>query len=189
MTSSNGNIFRVTGLLCVEFIGQRWIPTHNKGQWREALMFSLICAWTHGGANNRDADDLRRNRAHYDVTLMSPRRDGLWKTYCGFMSYCFVFPTMNQRQLSHCGLVTPWNLTLLVQEMACHLFGAESLPTPNASYTLRKSSELLNQIPESSLARMRFKMSGILFRPQCIKISNSFKRKMSFLAKCSLLVV
>ena len=25
-TSSNGNIFRVTGPLCVEFIGHRWIP-------------------------------------------------------------------------------------------------------------------------------------------------------------------
>ena len=26
MTSSNGNIFRVTGHLCVEFSGHRWIP-------------------------------------------------------------------------------------------------------------------------------------------------------------------
>ena len=26
MASSNGNIFRVTGLLCGEFIGHRWIP-------------------------------------------------------------------------------------------------------------------------------------------------------------------
>ena len=26
MTSSNGNIFRVTGLLCGEFTGRRWIP-------------------------------------------------------------------------------------------------------------------------------------------------------------------
>ena len=26
MTSSNGNIFRVTGHLCVEFTGPRWIP-------------------------------------------------------------------------------------------------------------------------------------------------------------------
>ena len=29
MTSSNGNIFRVTGHLCGEFIGPRWIP-HTK---------------------------------------------------------------------------------------------------------------------------------------------------------------
>ena len=42
----------------------------HKGQWRGALIFSLICAWTNGLANNRDAGDLRRHRAHYDVTLM-----------------------------------------------------------------------------------------------------------------------
>ena len=29
MTSSNGNIFRVTGLLCKEFTGYRWIPHTN----------------------------------------------------------------------------------------------------------------------------------------------------------------
>ena len=42
MASSNGNIFRVTGHLCEEFTGHRWIPRPHKGQWRGALMFSLI---------------------------------------------------------------------------------------------------------------------------------------------------
>ena len=42
----------------------------DSGQWRGALMFSLICAWTNGCANNRDAGDLRCHRAHYDVTVM-----------------------------------------------------------------------------------------------------------------------
>ena len=37
-------------------------------------MFSLICAWTNDWANNRDAGDLRRHRAHYDVTVMNYRR-------------------------------------------------------------------------------------------------------------------
>ena len=41
MTSSN--FFRVTGPLCGEFTGHRWIPL-TKGQWHGALMFSLICA-------------------------------------------------------------------------------------------------------------------------------------------------
>ena len=40
-----------------------------------SLMFSLICAWTNDWANHRDASDLRRHRAHYDVTVM---RKGLW---------------------------------------------------------------------------------------------------------------
>ena len=36
----------------------------HRGQWRGALMFSLICAWTNSWANNRGASDLRRHRAH-----------------------------------------------------------------------------------------------------------------------------
>ena len=66
ITSSNGNIFRVTGTLCRESTGHRW----NKGQWRGALMFSLICVWTNGWVNNRDTGDLRRHGTHYDVTVM-----------------------------------------------------------------------------------------------------------------------
>ena len=42
----------------------------HKGLWRGALMFSLICTWVNGWVNNRGAGDLRRHRAHYDVTVM-----------------------------------------------------------------------------------------------------------------------
>ena len=42
----------------------------HKGQWRGALMLSLICVWINGWVNNREAGDLRRYRAHYDVTVM-----------------------------------------------------------------------------------------------------------------------
>ena len=42
----------------------------HKGQWRGALMFSLICAWINGWVNNREAGDLRRHCAHYDVTVI-----------------------------------------------------------------------------------------------------------------------
>ena len=42
----------------------------RQGQWREALVFSLICAWLNGWVNNREAGDLGRHRAHYDVTVM-----------------------------------------------------------------------------------------------------------------------
>ena len=40
----------------------------HKGQWRAALMLSLICAWISGWVNNHVAGDLRRHRAHFDVT-------------------------------------------------------------------------------------------------------------------------
>ena len=42
----------------------------HKGQWRGALMFSLICARMNGWVNNREAGDLRRYRVHYDVIVM-----------------------------------------------------------------------------------------------------------------------
>ena len=42
----------------------------HKGQWHGALMFSLICAWINRWVNNREAGDLRRNCAHYDVIVM-----------------------------------------------------------------------------------------------------------------------
>ena len=53
--------------------GIHWSPviSPHKGQWRGALMFSLICAWINGALNNGEAGDLRRHRAHYDVTVMS----------------------------------------------------------------------------------------------------------------------
>ena len=43
----------------------------HKGQWRGALMFSLICAWINDWVNNREAGDLRRHRGHYDVNVMT----------------------------------------------------------------------------------------------------------------------
>ena len=57
MTSSNENIFRVTGHLCGEITG-------DKGQWRRSLIFSLICTCVNGRANNREAGDFRRHRSH-----------------------------------------------------------------------------------------------------------------------------
>ena len=42
----------------------------HKGQWRGALKSSLICAPINGWVNNREAGDLKRHHAHYDVILM-----------------------------------------------------------------------------------------------------------------------
>ena len=52
--------------------GIHWSPVNSphKGQWRGALMFSLICVWINGRVNNREAGDLRRYRANYDVIVM-----------------------------------------------------------------------------------------------------------------------
>ena len=49
-----------------------WSPVNSphKGQWRGALMFSLICAWINGWVNNREAGVLRRHRGYCDVIVM-----------------------------------------------------------------------------------------------------------------------
>ena len=47
----------------------RWpVNSPHKGQWREALMFSLICAWINAWVNNREAADWRHH--DYDVIVM-----------------------------------------------------------------------------------------------------------------------
>ena len=50
------------------------VITTHKGQWRGALMFSLICVWIKSWVNNREAGDLRRHHAHSDVTVMTDLR-------------------------------------------------------------------------------------------------------------------
>ena len=81
MTSSNGNIFRVTGPFC----GNSPVPVKSphKCQWRGALMFSLIYAWINDWVNNREAGDLRRHRGHYDVTVMIVWHVTWYNTDCG----------------------------------------------------------------------------------------------------------
>ena len=59
------------GIYFVRGIYRLRVDSTRKGLWREALMFSFICAWTNVWANNRNASDLRRHRTHYDVTVMS----------------------------------------------------------------------------------------------------------------------
>ena len=46
------------------------VNSPHKGQWRGALMLSLICARINGWVNSREAGDLRRHRTHYDVIVM-----------------------------------------------------------------------------------------------------------------------
>ena len=48
-------------------IHRRPVNSPHKGQWRGALMVSLICVWINNWVNNREAGDLRRHRGHYDV--------------------------------------------------------------------------------------------------------------------------
>ena len=69
MTSSNGHIFRVTGHLCGEFTGHRWIA-RTKASDAELCYFRWYASWIKGWVHNRDAGDLRCHRAHYGVIIM-----------------------------------------------------------------------------------------------------------------------
>ena len=46
------------------------VNSPHKGQWRRASIFSLIYVWINDWVNNREAGELRRHRAHYDVIVM-----------------------------------------------------------------------------------------------------------------------
>ena len=46
------------------------VNSPHKGQWRGALMLSLICNWINSWVNNREASDLRHHHAHYEVIVM-----------------------------------------------------------------------------------------------------------------------
>ena len=64
----------------------RWpVNSRHICQWRGALIFSLICAWIHGWVNNREAGDLRRHRAHYNVTVML-----MTVKQCRWFSWCLL---------------------------------------------------------------------------------------------------
>ena len=54
----------------VQGIHRSPVNSSHKGQWRGALIFSFISTSINGRINNRKAGDLRRNRVHYDVTVM-----------------------------------------------------------------------------------------------------------------------
>ena len=85
VTSSNENISRATG--------HRFpVNSPHKGQWRWALMLTLICARINGWVNNREASDLRCFRAHYDVIVMITIKTTRHHKLCEY-SWMYVIET------------------------------------------------------------------------------------------------
>ena len=66
------------------------VNSPHKGQWRGALMFSLICVWINDWVNNREAGDVRRYCAHYDVNVMNPPARG-WQFWEGPVNFQWFF--------------------------------------------------------------------------------------------------
>ena len=83
------------------------VNSPHKGQWRGALMFSLIYAWINGWVNNREADGLRRHRDHYDVIIMKLLM--IWKAMTLIWRQCSV--TMFWQAwcaIEHCAMFSNW---------------------------------------------------------------------------------
>ena len=77
--------------------GIHWSPMKSlhKGQWRGALMFSLICAWINGWVNNRESGDLRRYCSHYDVIIMIINRPAKLQSRCTYWSLAVAPYSLN----------------------------------------------------------------------------------------------
>ena len=110
----------------------------HKGQWRGALMFSLIYAWINDWANNREAGDLRRQHGHYDVIVMlnlQGRQPMLvfpcfWLAYKKVKSDSFVMIFLVHTY-------TPWKYQLIRAWISFHIRSFnEGCPTPSYSCSI-----------------------------------------------------
>ena len=98
------------------------VNSPHKGQWHGTLLFPLICTRINGWVNNGEVGDLRRHRAHYDVTVMEGDRRNfltkvLWRGMrCHIMMsswFCHPHPNVSH-QTSNCGPITGSTLSFIV---------------------------------------------------------------------------
>ena len=78
------------------------VNSPHKGQWRGALMFSLICVWINCWVNNREAGDLRRHRAHCDefikISILSSQ---IWSS-SSYAGSCFNIRSKSRKKQDRC---------------------------------------------------------------------------------------
>ena len=65
MTSAATDVISVPSVPFVQVLHQSPVTSPHKGQWRGALMLSLICTWRNGWENNHEAGDLRCHCTHW----------------------------------------------------------------------------------------------------------------------------
>ena len=92
----------------------------HKGQWRGALMFSLICAWINRWVNNREAGDLRRDRYCNGIASES-KWSPFWRQqfqvqFAGLSVLSFKFDwslLLGFHLTMHNGLVSDWRQAII----------------------------------------------------------------------------
>ena len=65
------------------------VNSSHKGQWRGALMLSLICVWINSWVKKREAGDLRCHRAHYDIVMCG----------CCTKAVCYTCSVKNEEKI------------------------------------------------------------------------------------------
>ena len=96
----------------------------HKGQWRAALMFSVIYAWINDWVNSREAGDLRRHRGHYDVIVIHTPNPIYLPTFpecVGVCGTCTAFIMQLQTHL-HCFLHDFMLYFLFEEQRTCCVF-------------------------------------------------------------------
>ena len=120
-------------------------------------MFSLILAWINSWVNNREAGDLRRHHAHYDVTLM--------KASNGRITW-----TISWGQYKKCNTkITPWlTCTKITCEHTCKLtcelawcYRAGARPTNDISIEFR-IRKICNALVKKKLYQSRRKFAHVM---------------------------
>ena len=126
--------------------GSHRLPVNfaHKSQWRGALMLSLICAWINGWGNNRKAGDLRRRRAHYDVTVMIHNSKLSYHSFfISFRMHCIIYvhavSANNEEIYCWYGVLTVYGIPIM-QIGRCYLYNWNHAPGWQSLYWTRSRS-------------------------------------------------
>ena len=130
MTSSNGNIFRVTGHLCWEFTGHQWNPARRPGTWNFDVFFDLrlnkrLSNQSWGWWFETPSRPLRRHCNTLSVFLLLSNH---YLNQSGFMS-------TDRQATSYTDI---WILNIFLKKLVYYLFqnGGYFLRTPHSNLLL-----------------------------------------------------
>ena len=145
----------------VLYAGNSPVDSTHKGQWRGALTFPLICAWTNDKVNNRDTGDLIRRRAHYGVNVMF----WLYHYYKFFVHGCNL----------HIGLHDIKQLLEPVLTYNQWQYEKVAKMFTGPAYTLLLSFTVISDVYTSFITKILHLLSTVLLNAGISKLPGSFE--------------
>ena len=106
----------------VRGIHQSQVNSPHKDQWHGALMFSLIWAWMNGWVY-REAGDLRRHRAHDDVTVMSVWHKETGTKWPPVDRYFYILTHCDAEWRIYASVIQPWHHVIIWTNAGILLIG------------------------------------------------------------------